>query len=110
VAGGETTVCVTGRGRGGRNQELVLAAAIELHEVPDLAFCSLATDGEDGPTDAAGAIATGQTLHQAQALGLDAADHLRRNDSYTFFDRLGDLIRTGPTGTNVCDLVVAVWG
>jgi hydroxypyruvate reductase len=66
---------------------------------------SLATDGEDGPTDAAGAVVTGGTLQRARSLGLDPADYLARNDSYTFFDKLGDLIKTGPTGTNVNDLV-----
>ncbi len=104
VAGGETTVTLRGDGRGGRNQELALAAALELAGRQDALLVTLATDGEDGPTNAAGAVVTGQTLARAQSLGLDAADFLARNDSYTFFASLGDLIQTGPTGTNVNDL------
>jgi glycerate 2-kinase len=105
VAGGETTVTVRGDGRGGRNTELGLAAAIGLEGVPDSLLVSLATDGEDGPTDAAGAAVTGDTCRRAAELGFDAAGHLERNDSYAFFNGLDDLIKTGPTGTNVNDLV-----
>ena len=105
VAGGETTVTVRGNGKGGRNTELALAAALGLEGVPDALLVSLATDGEDGPTDAAGAVVTGETLRRAAGLGLDAAGHLERNDAYNFFDGLDDLIRTGPSGTNVNDLV-----
>jgi glycerate 2-kinase len=104
VAGGETTVTVRGKGRGGRNTELALAAAVGLSGLPDALLVSLATDGEDGPTDAAGAVATGETCRRAEDLGLNAADHLRRNDSYSYFSELGDLLRPGPTGTNVNDL------
>jgi glycerate 2-kinase len=104
IAGGETTVTVRGEGKGGRNQELALAAAIALQGWEGVTVVTLATDGTDGPTDAAGAIADGRTVDRARALGLSAADHLARNDAYTFFDRLGDLIRTGPTNTNVNDL------
>lgn len=110
LAGGETTVTVRGRGRGGRNQEFALAAATEIDGTPNAVLLSAGTDGTDGPTDAAGAIATGNTLVRAQRLGLDAADHLARNDSYPFFDALGDLIRTGPTGTNVMDIQVLLAG
>lgn len=105
VAGGETTVTVRGQGNGGRNTELALAAAIKLAGAPDVLLVSLATDGEDGPTDAAGAVATGDTCRRASEIGLDPADALDRNDSYAFFDALGDLIKTGPSGTNVNDLV-----
>ena len=104
IAGGETTVTVRGSGKGGRNQELALASALAIAGWPDVTIATLATDGTDGPTDAAGAIATGETVRRAQAMGLSATDFLRRNDAYTFFDCLGDLIRTGPTNTNVNDL------
>ncbi|MCA1644553.1 MAG: glycerate kinase [Chloroflexi bacterium] len=104
VAGGETTVTVRGQGLGGRNQELALAAAFALRGVPEVLLASIGTDGSDGPTDAAGAYADGSTLERAAALGLEPRQHLADNDSYRFFDRLGDLIRTGPTNTNVNDL------
>lgn len=105
VLGGETTVTLRGSGRGGRNQELALAAAIALDGWPGVLIATLATDGNDGPTDAAGAIATGETSAQGRALGLEARAYLANNDSYTYFDRLGGLIRTGPTNTNVNDLL-----
>ena len=104
VAGGETTVTVRGQGAGGRNQELALAAAFGLRGVRDVLLASIGTDGNDGPTDAAGAFVDGSTLERAATLGLNPHDHLANNDSYHFFDRLGDLIRTGPTNTNVNDL------
>jgi hydroxypyruvate reductase len=104
VAGGETTVTLRGAGRGGRNQELALAAAPGLAGLADVALVALATDGGDGPTDAAGAVATGATLARAAALGLDHAAHLARNDAYPFFGALGDLLLPGPTATNVNDL------
>ena len=104
VAGGETTVTIRGKGRGGRNQELALAAAFGLQGVDDVLLASVGTDGSDGPTDAAGAWVDGSTLEQAAASGLDARAALANNDSYTFFDGLGNLIRTGPTHTNVNDL------
>ena len=110
ILGGETTVTVHGRGKGGRNQELALAAALALDGWPDVAIASLGTDGTDGPTDAAGAVATGETLKAGRALGLDAAAALADNDSYRYFSALGDLIITGPTGTNVNDLTfVLAW-
>ncbi|HJZ47708.1 MAG TPA: glycerate kinase [Roseiflexaceae bacterium] len=105
IAGGETTVTLRGSGRGGRNQELALAAVPELAGLPDMALIALATDGGDGPTDAAGAVATGATLERARAQGLDPAAYLARNDAYPFFEALGDLLRPGPTETNVNDLV-----
>jgi hydroxypyruvate reductase len=104
ISGGETTVTLRGDGLGGRNQEFALACALALDGVPGAAALSGGTDGTDGPTDAAGAIADGRTLERARKLGLDAAAFLARNDSYRFFDALGDLIRTGPTGTNVMDV------
>lgn len=105
VWGGETTVTVRGQGRGGRNQELALAAALVLDGLSKVVLVALGTDGTDGPTDAAGAVATGETVARARARGLDPAAHLANNDAYPFFDALDDLIRTGPTGTNVNDLM-----
>ena len=105
IAGGETTVTVRGTGKGGRNQEIALAAAIALDGWQGVTLFTLATDGTDGPTDAAGAVVDGQTVSRARELGMSAADYLARNDSYSFFDRLDDLIRTGPTNTNVNDLL-----
>ena len=101
---GETTVTVRGQGLGGRNQELALAAAFSLRGVPGVLLASIGTDGNDGPTDAAGAFVDGTTLDRAAALALDPVQHLTDNDSYRFFDGLGDLVRTGPTNTNVNDL------
>jgi hydroxypyruvate reductase len=106
IAGGETTVVVKGDGKGGRNQELALAAVDELRDMENVMLISLATDGEDGPTDAAGAVVTGESARRAESLGLRAADYLSRNDAYHFFHTLGDLIKTGPTGTNVNDLML----
>jgi hydroxypyruvate reductase len=106
ILGGETTVTLRGDGMGGRNQELALAAAIALDGVPGVALASLATDGDDGPTGAAGAVVTGETAGVARAGRLDPHDYLARNDSYTFFEQVGGLLRTGPTGTNVNDLVM----
>ena len=111
IIGGETTVTVRGDGKGGRNQELALAAAVRIAGLEDVHIVGLATDGTDGPTDAAGAIADGSTIDRATQLGLSAADHLGRNDAYSFFDRLDDLLLTGPTNTNVNDLTfVFVFG
>ena len=108
IVGGETTVTVTGRGRGGRNQELVLAAAPQLLGCPHGLLVALATDGEDGPTDAAGAVASATTIPRAIEAGLDPAAHLADNNAYALFDALDDLLRPGPTGTNVCDLAVMI--
>lgn len=104
IAGGETTVTIKGKGKGGRNQELALAAVDELSGLEGVMLVALGTDGDDGPTDAAGAVVTGESAQRAESLGLDAANHLSRNDAYPFFDKLGDLLKTGPTGTNVNDL------
>jgi glycerate-2-kinase len=106
VAGGETTVTVRGSGRGGRSQELALAAALELDGNPRAALLAAGTDGSDGPTDAAGAFADGGTLARACARGLDAGAALARNDAYGFFSAEGGLFRTGPTRTNVMDLAL----
>jgi glycerate 2-kinase len=107
LLGGEPTVRITGEGKGGRNQELALAVALSGIEQPYL-FASVGTDGTDGPTDAAGAMVTHETLKRAEGQGLDARVYLNNNDSYHFFSALGDLIKTGPTGTNVMDLVFAL--
>jgi hydroxypyruvate reductase len=107
IAGGETTVELRGSGRGGRNQEFALALVEPLAGSP-FAVLSVGTDGIDGPTDAAGAFVDGASLERARRLGLDPAAALRDNDSYRFFDRLGDLLRCGPTGTNVMDLKLAI--
>jgi hydroxypyruvate reductase len=98
-------VTVKGTGRGGRNQELALGAVCSLSGLDPIIFISLATDGGDGPTDAAGAVVTNQTYSLGLAKGLDPAEYLQRNDSYHYFEPLGDLIKTGPTLTNVNDLV-----
>jgi hydroxypyruvate reductase len=108
LLGGETTVTVQGPGRGGRNQELALAAAVELEGVAGVLVAAMGTDGTDGPTDAAGAFADGGTVARAHAAGLDARDALRRNDAYPFLRAAGDLIVTGPTGTNVNDVVLVL--
>jgi glycerate 2-kinase len=107
ISSGETVVHVTGRGRGGRNQEFALAAAELLHQTGSpLIVASVGTDGIDGPTDAAGAVADSSTTLRARAAGLQPARYLADNNAHAFFDALGDLIHTGPTGTNVGDLQV----
>ncbi|MBK5290974.1 MAG: glycerate kinase [Acidobacteriia bacterium] len=110
ITGGETTVTIRGNGLGGRNQEFVLAAAIDIAAMPGVVVLSGGTDGTDGPTGAAGAIADGQTLLRAAQAGLDAHAFLARNDSYHFFDPLADLIKTGPTRTNVNDVRLILVG
>lgn len=115
IMGGETTVSVRGQGAGGRNQELALAASLALERQPRAVVVSFGTDGEDGPTPAAGAVVTGETARLARSYGLDPVAYLANNDSYTFFARLDELSRgraephhitTGPTATNVNDLAV----
>jgi hydroxypyruvate reductase len=108
LAGGETTLPVQGSGRGGRNQEFALVAARELQGLDGVSILSAGTDGTDGPTDAAGAFVDGATVARGSARGLDVSDFLRRQDSYAFLDALGDLHRTGPTGTNVMDLAIGL--
>lgn len=110
LSGGETTVTICGEGRGGRNQEFVLQAALDIAGLDETVVLSAGTDGTDGPTDAAGAVCDGGTASQGMAAGLDPVDYLARNDSYSWFDRTGGLIRTGPTGTNVMDMRVLLVG
>jgi hydroxypyruvate reductase len=108
LLGGETTVTLRGDGRGGRNQELALAAALALARAPEgqrIVIASLATDGSDGPTDSAGGLVDAATVARGRAAGMDAAAHLARNDAYPFLEASGDLLRTGPTQTNVNDLI-----
>jgi hydroxypyruvate reductase len=105
LAGGETTVTLRGQGKGGRNQELALAAAIALDGWHGIGLLSAGTDGTDGPTDAAGAYVDGFTCARANELGLDPHAYLDNNDSYTFFEKLGTLLKTGPTRTNVMDMI-----
>ncbi len=108
IAGGETTVTVSGEGKGGRNQEIALSAALKITGKDGVAIASYSTDGTDGPTDAAGAIVDGKTIARSKEEEIDARSFLANNDSYNFFSRLGDLILTGPTGTNVNDVSVVV--
>ncbi len=108
IAGGETTVTVTGKGLGGRNQEIVLAAALKTGGMDGVVVASLSTDGVDGPTDAAGAVADGKTISRALEMNLEPEGFLAENDSYDFFSKLNDLIFTGPTGTNVNDISIIV--
>ncbi|RMF83445.1 MAG: glycerate kinase [Nitrospinota bacterium] len=110
ISGGETTVTIRGDGLGGRNQEFVLAAALDIAGWPNVVILSGGTDGTDGPTDAAGAIADGETVRRAEHLGLDPLHFLQRNDSYHFFSPLGDLLITGPTNTNVMDVRLVLIG
>ncbi len=104
ISGGETTVTVRGSGKGGRNQEFALAAALEIEGLERVLIMSGGTDGTDGQTDAAGAFADGNTVERGRSEGLDAESYLARNDSYNFFAPLNDLVMTGPTLTNVMDL------
>lgn len=104
ISGGETTVTIKGQGKGGRNQEFALAGALEIQNLEKTVLLSAGTDGTDGPTDAAGAIADHTTIKRAQLLGLDAKAHLNNNDAYPFFQKLGDLLMIGPTQTNVMDV------
>ena len=109
VSSGETTVTVQGCGRGGRNQELALAALEPVRRAgPGVVLASVGTDGVDGPTDAAGAVVAVDSVDRARRLGLAPEAYLENNDAYTFFDELGDLVRTGPTGTNVGDVQVVL--
>jgi glycerate 2-kinase len=110
LAGGETTVTITGEGRGGRNQEFALAAALTIAGLDNVVVLSGGTDGTDGPTDAAGAIADGTTVARALEKGLDPKAFLRRNDSYSLFQHLEDLLMTGPTRTNVMDIYMMLLG
>lgn len=106
IAGGETTVIVTGNGKGGRNQELALSAAAGIAGLPDTALFSIGSDGTDGPTDAAGGFVDGNTYARLKDVGIDIHDALRRNDAYHALQAAGGLVVTGPTGTNVNDVAV----
>ncbi len=108
VAGGETTVTVVGEGKGGRNQEIALSAALRIAGMDGVVIASLSTDGIDGPTEAAGALVDGKTFNRSLKLGMDAKSYLARNDSYNFLSRLDGLIFTGLTGTNVNDISIIV--
>jgi glycerate 2-kinase len=111
LSGGETTVTLSDDpGKGGRNQEFVLAALLKLGMTPNLAILSAGTDGEDGPTDAAGALADASTFDHATQLGLDGRDFLQRHDAYHFFRKTGDLFITGLTQTNVMDVRILLIG
>lgn len=104
LSGGEPTVTVRGDGKGGRAQEFALAAAIAMEGIPDALILSAGTDGTDGPTDAAGGMVSGETVRRGAKAGLSAREYLERNDSYAFLEGTGDLVKTGPTGTNVMDV------
>lgn len=104
IAGGETTVTVRGTGKGGRNTELALAFSLEVEGKEGITLLSAGTDGTDGPTDAAGAVVDGSTALDARKAGIEPREYLDNNDSYTFFERAGGLLKTGPTGTNVMDV------
>ncbi len=112
IAGGETTVTLRGKGMGGRNQEMALSflgdIAWDRASSEGVYFLSAGTDGNDGPTDAAGAFASTEVLDAAEAAGLSIQEYLAKNDSYHFFDRIGYLLKTGPTNTNVCDLQIVI--
>jgi glycerate 2-kinase len=110
ITGGETTVTLKGKGKGGRNQEFALAAALDIAGMPDVVVLSAGTDGTDGPTDAAGALVDGETVARAGDLGLAPRAALDGNDAYPFFEQLGDLVITGPTRTNVMDVRLVLIG
>lgn len=105
---GETSVRVTGSGTGGRNQHLALSAAIKLRDIPGITVLSAGTDGTDGPTDAAGAVADSGTMARALSMNEDPISYLAGFDSFNFFRKVGGLITTGPTFTNVMDIVVVI--
>ncbi len=106
LAGGEVTVTINGNGKGGRNQQLALAAVDVLADLQNVLLLSIATDGEDGLTDAAGAFVTGETAQRAESLGMFASDYLLNNDAYSYFEKIDHLLKVGPSGTNVNDLVI----
>ena len=108
LAGGETVVVLTGKGKGGRNQELALAAAPAIAELSGAAVFSIGSDGTDGPTDAAGGYVDYDTAGMLQTMGVDIYDVLHNNDAYHALQKTGGLIVTGPTGTNVNDVAVAL--
>ncbi|RMD94735.1 MAG: glycerate kinase [Calditrichaeota bacterium] len=110
ISGGETTVTLNDHGKGGRNQEFVLAAALDIVDLPSVVILSAGTDGTDGPTDAAGAICDGKTVNRALSLKMDPRVYLQHHNAYPFFEKLGDLLITGPTNTNVMDIRIVLVG
>lgn len=108
IYGGETTVTIKGNGKGGRNQEIALSAAIELKNTKDILLFSLGSDGTDGPTDAAGGMADSESYEKIRSLGISPEEYLDNNNSYNALKEIGDLIITGPTGTNVNDITVVI--
>ncbi len=110
IAGGETVVHLTGKGLGGRNQELVLSAAEGISGLDDVVIASLGSDGTDGPTDAAGGIVDGKTQENLKNSGLNISEVLRNNDAYNALKKVNALLMTGPTGTNVNDVAIALIG
>jgi hydroxypyruvate reductase len=110
LSGGETTVTIRGAGKGGRNQEFALAAALEIADLDNVLVASFGTDGTDGPTDAAGAYADGSTTVRAANAGYEATRNLDNNDAYPLFEAIGDLLITGPTRTNVMDIYLLLAG
>ncbi len=106
ITGGETTVTIKGNGKGGRNQEMALSAAIEMQGSREMMFLSCGTDGNDGPTDATGAVVDNNTISKAQEMKLDPLYYLENNDSYHFFQKAGGYVKTGPTNTNVMDVQI----
>jgi hydroxypyruvate reductase len=110
LSGGETTVTIKGKGKGGRNQEFALVAAIEIAGEEHMLILSGGSDGTDGPTDAAGAVVDGGTVSHARAKGMDPVEYFQRNDSYPFFEAIGGLLMTGPTRTNVMDVRIMLVG
>jgi len=108
LAGGETVVYLTGNGKGGRNQELALSAAVGMDGCDRMAVFSVGSDGTDGPTDAAGGYTDGDTVKALKAKGFEVYEVLKRNDAYSALKEVGGLVFTGPTGTNVNDIAVAL--
>jgi glycerate-2-kinase len=103
-------VTLHGNGKGGRNQEMALAAAIEMDGHDNMLFASIGTDGTDGPTDAAGAFADGSTVEMGKQNDMEAQKYLDDNNSYAYFNKVNNLIKTGPTGTNVMDIQIMIVG
>ena len=110
IGGGETTVTVRGNGKGGRNQEMALSAALHIAGLKDVVFLSGGTDGTDGPTDAAGGIVDGDTMKTGKEKKLNINDSLYNNNSYNYLKETGNLLITGPTGTNVMDIQILLVG
>ena len=110
IGGGETTVTVRGTGKGGRNQEMALSAALHLADLQDVVFLSGGTDGTDGPTDAAGGIVDGETVSIGKEKKLCILEYLQNNDSYNYLKETDSLLLTGPTGTNVMDIQILLAG